>query len=163
MGRALEKLIRAVRGGNASAEHDLVESLRTEPDDPRDRAYYLADKQDYYEMYIALLIELHDNDSTAGYAARALEVSERRRARTLLDVLNASLVDQVMEIALRRPSPESQPAELDERESPGQARPTVAERLKYEAAAFELPATARSSLWPNLRPAAAPAGDLHRR
>ena len=94
---------------------EIVESLRAEPDDPKDRAYFLADKQDYYELNIDLLIGLHHRDPTAGYAARALEISEHRRARTLLEVMSASLGDQETEEALRR-SKGLPPSSIDPRD-----------------------------------------------
>lgn len=81
---------------------ELVESLREETSDPEDRASHLANKQDYYELAIDLLVELHFRDPGAGWAARALEWSERRRARTLLDVLMESVVDRESERARRR-------------------------------------------------------------
>ncbi len=66
---------------------EIVESLRTRSDVLALRSSYLAGKQDYYELYLDLLIELHDRDPAAGYDVLAFEASERRRARTLLDVL----------------------------------------------------------------------------
>jgi len=66
----------------------IVESLRTQTEIMELRSSYLAGKQDYYELYIDLLMESHDGDPTAGFDALALETSERRRARTLLDLLS---------------------------------------------------------------------------
>ncbi len=66
---------------------EIVESLRTRTDVLALRSSYLAGKQDYYELYLDLLIELHDHDPAAGYDLLAFKASQRRRARTLLDVL----------------------------------------------------------------------------
>ncbi|MCP4657077.1 MAG: CHAT domain-containing protein [bacterium] len=65
----------------------IVESLRTQTEILELRSSYLAAKQDYYELYIDLLIEIDVRDPTAEGSVLALEVSERRRARTLLDLL----------------------------------------------------------------------------
>ncbi len=78
----------------------IVESLRCRTGIPEGeeisevlalRSLILASKQFYYELDIDLLIELHGRDPTAGYEALAFETSERRRARTLLDVLEEAL------------------------------------------------------------------------
>jgi len=49
------------------------------------RTMYQAGTYDYYEFFVDLLMRLRNAD--AGYAARALEASERARARRLLDLL----------------------------------------------------------------------------
>ncbi len=69
----------------------VVESLRASTEIVDQRSSYLATKQDYYELYIDLLADLHRRDPAAGHAGRALEISERRRARSLLDVLTQSV------------------------------------------------------------------------
>lgn len=68
---------------------------------------FFALVQDYYEFYIDLLMRMHRLDPSRGFAAAALEISERSRARTLLDLLNESSVDMQ----------EGAPAELLERAS----------------------------------------------
>lgn len=42
---------------------------------------------DYYEFYIELLMQLHQQQPAAGYDGRALQASERARARSLLEML----------------------------------------------------------------------------
>ncbi len=68
---------------------EIVESLRTRTDVLELRASYLAGKQDYYELYLDLLVELYAGDPAAGYDGLAFEANQRRRARALLDVLLA--------------------------------------------------------------------------
>lgn len=71
----------------------IAEELRTNVDDPDLRASFFASQQDYYEFYIDLLMELHQQQPGAGYAAQALQVSEQARARSLLDLLNEAQAD----------------------------------------------------------------------
>src|SRR5215510_2902608 len=74
---------------------EIVESVRAEdPDSPqkkndnerlnRLRIDYFAQMQEFYEVYIDLLMRLDDIEPGAGHAAEALYVSERARARNLL-------------------------------------------------------------------------------
>ena len=86
---------RAARdGGNLSearaqveAALPLIESIRTDIAGQELRASYFASVQDYYELYIDLLMRLHKQNPTAGHAAAALQASERARARSLLELL----------------------------------------------------------------------------
>ncbi len=76
----------------ASRDHieaalQVVETTRTQA--PQElRASYLASVTDYYRLYIDVLAQLHTRDTHAGYDVKAFEVSERARARSLLDLLN---------------------------------------------------------------------------
>ena len=51
------------------------------------RIDFFAQAQEYYEVYIDLLMRLDGLQPGAGHAAEALHVSERARARNLLDLL----------------------------------------------------------------------------
>jgi CHAT domain-containing protein/tetratricopeptide (TPR) repeat protein len=53
------------------------------------RAAFLATRQDSYDFLIDLLMDMHRRAPAAGYAAAALQVSERSLARSLLDGLAA--------------------------------------------------------------------------
>jgi CHAT domain-containing protein/tetratricopeptide (TPR) repeat protein len=55
--------------------------------DQRLRIDFFAQAQEYYEVYIDLLMRLDGLVPSAGHAAEALYVSERARARNLLDLL----------------------------------------------------------------------------
>jgi CHAT domain-containing protein len=70
-----------------------VESIRTKVVSPEFRLSYFAGSQDYYEFYIDLLMRLHKRHPTGGYDGKALEASERARARSLLDTLNEANAD----------------------------------------------------------------------
>jgi len=69
------------------ASMELAESQRTETGSLETRASYFATRQHYWELLIDTLLELDRLHPDQGYAARALEADERRRARSLLDAL----------------------------------------------------------------------------
>ena len=71
----------------------IVETLRTKVASQELRASYFASAHQHYELYIDILMRLHRQDPTAGYAAAALEASERARGRVLLDLLNEARAD----------------------------------------------------------------------
>ncbi len=65
----------------------IVEALRTQIGDLGLRASYFATVQDYYDLYIDVLMQLHQANPTQGYDVQALHASERAKARTLLELL----------------------------------------------------------------------------
>ena len=65
----------------------LVESLATDTGDRELRASYFATAHQQYELYIDLLMELHRQNPAGGFAAKALDASERSRARVLREML----------------------------------------------------------------------------
>lgn len=71
----------------------IVESLRGKIASDALRASYLATVSGIYEFYVDLLMELDRAEEGRGWAAAALEASERARARSLLDALGAASVD----------------------------------------------------------------------
>lgn len=66
---------------------DAIESVRAGFAQSEMRASLLGESQGIYDTAIDVLVELHQKEPGAGYAAEALEVSERRRARTLVEML----------------------------------------------------------------------------
>ncbi|WP_081594674.1 CHAT domain-containing protein [Allocoleopsis franciscana] len=66
---------------------NIIEDLRTKIGSQELRASYFASKQDYYQFYIDLLMQLHKTNPSKGYDALALHASERARARSLLELL----------------------------------------------------------------------------
>ncbi|HKQ06950.1 MAG TPA: CHAT domain-containing protein [Blastocatellia bacterium] len=66
---------------------EKVESLRTKVTDQELRTSYFASVHRYYELCIDVLMRLHRQDPLRGLDAVALEVSEKARARALLDSL----------------------------------------------------------------------------
>lgn len=65
----------------------IIEDLRTKVDSSELRSSFFASKYSYYELYIDMLMQLHRQQPQAGYDAKALQASERSRARTLLELL----------------------------------------------------------------------------
>src|SRR5262249_53078204 len=72
---------------------EITESLRGLNSSLQLRSTYLALAQDHYQLYIELLMRLPRSDPTAGHAVAALQVSERARARSLLDALAEAQID----------------------------------------------------------------------
>jgi CHAT domain-containing protein/tetratricopeptide (TPR) repeat protein len=71
----------------ADAALEIVEALRTKLVSQEMRASYFATSLEMYEFATATLMDLHAANPGAGYDARAFHVTERARARTLLDGL----------------------------------------------------------------------------
>jgi CHAT domain-containing protein/tetratricopeptide (TPR) repeat protein len=99
--RVLADLARAERTrGNITqalkwieAALDMIESGRKNITSPQLRITHLASVQSYYELQIELLMELHRRDPSGGHDIRALQASERSRARGLLELLAEAGVD----------------------------------------------------------------------
>jgi CHAT domain-containing protein/Tfp pilus assembly protein PilF len=66
---------------------EIIEDLRTKVDSQELRASFFASKQDYYEFYIDLLMEMDKVYPNKNFKALALQASERGRARSLLEIL----------------------------------------------------------------------------
>ncbi|HEX8686162.1 MAG TPA: CHAT domain-containing tetratricopeptide repeat protein, partial [Pyrinomonadaceae bacterium] len=93
--RTLWHLARLERdGGNLSVARGyigdalpLVESIRAKVGSQELRASFFATVRDHYELYLDILMRSHESEPSAGYDAQALQVSERARARSLLELL----------------------------------------------------------------------------
>ena len=86
--------------GNLSAASTFVEeslkiseALRADVSSAESRTSFLATAQGHYQLYTELLMRQHLTEPTKGFAALALENSERQRARSLLDLIAESRVD----------------------------------------------------------------------
>jgi CHAT domain-containing protein len=66
---------------------DIRESLRASLSRPDLRASFFSSAQSGFDLYIDLLMSLHQQQPGAGYDALALQTSERARARSLLEQL----------------------------------------------------------------------------
>lgn len=71
----------------------LFEDVRVNAGADQVRASYLASKQDAYQFYIDLLMEMHRREPTKGHDAMALQTSERARARSLVEMLAEAHAD----------------------------------------------------------------------
>jgi tetratricopeptide (TPR) repeat protein len=72
---------------------NVVESLRANIASQEFRASYLASQQDFYQSYVDILMQMHEQNPTGGFDAVALAVSERARARSLLELLAEARAD----------------------------------------------------------------------
>lgn len=72
---------------------NLIESLRAKIGNQELRANYIAHAQEYYEFYLDLLAQLHQSNPSQGYDGAALQISERARARSLIELLNEARAD----------------------------------------------------------------------
>ncbi len=82
--QALTQIIDAIK---------IVEGIRSPVTSQNLRTSYFASVQSYYKFYIDLLMQLHKKDPSKGYNAEALHISERVRARNLLELLTEANVD----------------------------------------------------------------------
>ncbi|MCI0485008.1 MAG: CHAT domain-containing protein [Blastocatellia bacterium] len=97
---ALHNIARANRDlGNLAEARDhiepllkIVESLRTKVVGQELRSSYFASVRQHYELYIDVLMQLHKQNPSDGFAAAAFDASERSRARSLLDLLTEARV-----------------------------------------------------------------------
>ena len=71
----------------------LTETVRAHSGSQTLRASYLASREKAYQLYVDLLMQLHAKDPSARYDLEALHISERGRARSLLEMLNEAHVD----------------------------------------------------------------------
>lgn len=75
------------------ASISIIESLRAGVTSQELRASYFDRVHSYYEFYIDVLMQLHNQDSSAALNSVALEASERGRARSLLELLAEARAD----------------------------------------------------------------------
>jgi hypothetical protein len=71
----------------------IIESLRTNIADQALRASYFASRHEFFESYIDMLMQMHKQNPAAAFDALALAVSERARARSLLELLREARAD----------------------------------------------------------------------
>lgn len=79
---------------------DEVEAVRSGADGLNLRAFYFASKQHYWDLYIDVLMRLGRERKEEGFERLALEATERRRARSLLDALSELQAEAREEIPL---------------------------------------------------------------
>jgi CHAT domain-containing protein/predicted negative regulator of RcsB-dependent stress response len=71
----------------------MIESLRTNIVGQEFRASYFASRHEFFESYIDVLMQMRKQNPAAGFDALALAVSERARARSLLELLTEARAD----------------------------------------------------------------------
>jgi len=68
----------------------VIEDLRANVESPEFRVSYFSEVQQHYELCINVLMQLEKLKPGQGFAVEALEVSERSRARLLVDLVTES-------------------------------------------------------------------------
>jgi CHAT domain-containing protein/predicted negative regulator of RcsB-dependent stress response len=71
----------------------IAESLRTKVTSQKLRAAYFASTRQHYDLYIDILMRLHEERPGEGFDVAAFNMSERARARSLLESLREAKVD----------------------------------------------------------------------
>jgi len=129
----------------------IVESLRTNVASQELRASYLASVRQYYDLLVDVLMLLDRQRPSRGFAAEALVVSERGRARSLIDLLAEARADirQGVDQALlaRERSFEQQLDVVAER----QARLLTGQHARQEAAALDKELVALTAAYEEVR------------
>ena len=75
-----------------SSAINLIEGVRSRVVGDYSRTSYLASRDRYFAAYVDVLMRRHDQRPREGFAARALEVTERKRARALVDLVEDSSI-----------------------------------------------------------------------
>ncbi len=78
---------------NIQAAIAIVEDIRGQLIDPDSRTSYFATVQKYYKLEVELLMQLHQQNPDQSYNIQAFNVTERSKARTLLELLTESKAD----------------------------------------------------------------------
>lgn len=84
---------------HSSAALDRLEDLRTRVEGQELRTSYSNLLRDAYGLAVELHMAAHRADPSAGHQRRALEISERGRARALLEMLQEARVEPSVELA----------------------------------------------------------------
>jgi len=71
----------------------IIESLRTNIASQGLRGSYFSSQQGFYSSYIDILMQMHKQNPDAAFDAAAFAVSERARARSLLELLTEARAD----------------------------------------------------------------------
>src|SRR6266545_2393814 len=71
----------------------IIESLRANISGQGLHAFFFASRQEIYQSYIDVLMQMHKQNPAAAFDSLALEISERARARSLLELLKESRAD----------------------------------------------------------------------
>ena len=71
----------------------IIESVRADISGQGLRASFFASRQKFYQSYVDVLMQMQMKNPASGFDSLALEVSERARARSLLELLTESRAD----------------------------------------------------------------------
>ena len=85
-------------GAQIERSLSIFESLRLKLITPDLRSSFLSAQREYYEFYVSLLMQQHKLQSNAGFDAKAFQVSERARARSLVEMLAEAQINLQQEL-----------------------------------------------------------------
>jgi CHAT domain-containing protein/tetratricopeptide (TPR) repeat protein len=83
---------------NIEAGISIIESLRARIRDQQQRSSYFASVGSYYDLYIDILMQQRTEQDSEALNARAIEASERSRARSLLELLAEARIEIRQEV-----------------------------------------------------------------
>lgn len=92
IGGAIDRLENAI---------EMIERIRTGFTDKAQRASYFSTVQDSYELYTELLIERFGENKDPNDISKAFEMSERARARSLIDLLADARIDFTRDVDVK--------------------------------------------------------------
>jgi CHAT domain-containing protein len=72
---------------NIEAALEIIDYVRSSIETQEIRTAYFATVKGYYDFYVDLLMQLHQQNPAGNYQAQALQVNERARARMLIETL----------------------------------------------------------------------------
>lgn len=118
-----------------------TESMRISLKSQQLRTSYLASVRKYYEFDIDVLMRLHQQRPNEGFAASAIEVSERSRSRSLLELLrearaeiregvDPALIERESNLRLRIAEASDQQTRLLSKEHTGEQARVVAKQIE---------------------------------
>lgn len=78
--------------GHTETAISMIERLRSSVASYGLRTSYFASVREHYDLYIDFLMDLHRKNPTVGFDVKSIEISERSRARSLLDKLGEARI-----------------------------------------------------------------------
>ncbi len=72
---------------------EIIETFRSNINSQELSESYFDKTQNYYDLYIDLLIELEEKEQKGNFVIKALETNEKRRARNLREILTEAKID----------------------------------------------------------------------
>ncbi len=85
---------------NIEAAIEQIESMRTSITSSRLRALFFSNLQDYYDLYIRILMLQHQSEPASRHDLTALLAKERARGRILLELLSSSQIHRGIDVTL---------------------------------------------------------------
>jgi CHAT domain-containing protein len=111
----------------------VVESLRSRINSQDVRTIYFSTVKRYYDFYVDLLMQAHKSQPEKGFDALALQMSDKARSRSLLDLLTLARIDIKQGVAPELLERERQASERLIEKANQQTRLLLGKHTKEEA------------------------------